>query len=158
MSYFVHIFVHILCIFCIFYILICIFLCIFFTYYLHILLHIVLHILHIIHIIWHMSLLFIFWISQSSSHHCFVPQLRAQLFTYHHLQPSLLSFPLSKEVSVKSAASLRISYGIVPVLPTGTRGNLPSMEDTGITYKTCFDSRRSYTMVDWHASNHAAQQ
>ncbi len=25
------------------------------------------------------------------------------------------------------------------------------MEDTGITYKTCADSRRSYTMVDWHA-------
>ncbi len=91
-------------------------------------------------------------------HHCFVPQLRAQLFTYHHLQPSLPSFPLSQEAPGKSAASLRISYGIVPVLPTGTRGNLSSMEDTGITYKTCADLRRSYTMVDWHASNQAAQQ
>jgi hypothetical protein len=30
---------------------------------------------------------------RSSFHHCFVPQLRAQLFTYHHLQPSLPSFP-----------------------------------------------------------------
>ncbi len=28
-----------------------------------------------------------------SFHHYFVPQLRAQLFTYHHLQPSLPSFP-----------------------------------------------------------------
>ena len=32
------------------------------------------------------------------------------------------------------------------------------MEDTGITYKTCEDSLRSYTMVDWHASNQAVQQ
>ncbi len=31
----------------------------------------------------------------SSFHHCFVPQLRAQLLTYHHLQPSLPSFVLS---------------------------------------------------------------
>jgi hypothetical protein len=95
---------------------------------------------------------------RSSFHHCFVHQLRAQLFTYHHLQQSLPSFPVSQEAPGTLAASLCISYGIVPVLPTGTRGNLPSMEDTGITYKTCTDSRRSYTMVDWHASNQAAQQ
>ncbi len=87
-----------------------------------------------------------------------VPQLRAQLFTYHHLQLSLPSFPLSQEAPGKSAASLRISYGIVPVLPTGTSGNLPSMEDTGIKYKTCSGSWRSYTMMDWHASNQGAQQ
>ncbi len=91
-------------------------------------------------------------------HHCFVPQLRAQLFTYHHLQQSLLSFVLSQEALGKSAASFLISYGIVPVLQTGTRGSLPSMEDTGITYKTCADSLRSYTMVDWHVSNQAAPQ
>ncbi len=89
---------------------------------------------------------------ESSFHHCVVQQLRAQLFTYHHLQPSLLSFVLLQEAPGMSAASLRISYGIVPVLPTGTRGSLPSMEDTGITYRTCADSRLSYTMVDWHAS------
>ncbi len=46
-------------------------------------------------------------------HHCFVPQLRAQLFTYHHMQPSLQSLVLSQEAPGKSAASLRISYGIV---------------------------------------------
>ncbi len=44
----------------------------------------------------------------------------------------LQGFPLSQEAPGKSAASHRISYGIVPVLPTGTRGSLPSMEDTGI--------------------------
>ncbi len=31
----------------------------------------------------------------------------------------------------------------LPVAPTGTRGRRPSMEDTGITYKTCACSRRS---------------
>jgi hypothetical protein len=35
---------------------------------------------------------------------------------------------------------------------------ISSMEDTGITYKTCADSRRSYAIVDWHAANQAAQQ
>ncbi len=71
-------------------------------------------------------------LGNSSFHHCCVSQLRAQLFTYHHLQPSLQSFVLSQEAPGISAASLRISYSIVPVLPTGTRGSLPSMEDTGI--------------------------
>ena len=37
---------------------------------------------------------------------------------------------------VKSADSLCISKGIVPVVPTGTSGSRPSMEDTGMTYKT----------------------
>ena len=36
----------------------------------------------------------------------------------------------------ESLLILRISKGIVPVLPTGTSGNLPSMEDSGMTYKT----------------------
>ncbi len=94
---------------------------------------------------------------ESSLHYCSVPQLRAQLFTvtYHHLQLCLLSFFLSQAAPGMSQASLCISYGIVrvPVLPTGTRGSLPSMEDTGITYKTCSDSRRSYTMV-WLARIH----
>ena len=44
---------------------------------------------------------------------------------------------------VKSADSLCISKGIVPVVPTGTSGSRPSMEDTGMTYKTCACSRRS---------------
>jgi hypothetical protein len=73
---------------------------------------------------------------------------------YHHLQQSLQSFVLSQEAPGMSAASLRISYGIVPVLLTGTRGSRPSMEDTGITYKTCAGARIHcyYTMVDWHTS------
>ena len=33
------------------------------------------------------------FLREYSFHNCFVPQLRAQLFTYHHLQPSLPSFP-----------------------------------------------------------------
>ncbi len=52
-------------------------------------------------------------------HHSLPPQLRAQLFTYHHLQLSLPSFVLSHEAPGKCAASLCISSGIVPVLPTG---------------------------------------
>ncbi len=35
-----------------------------------------------------------------SFHYCFVPQLRAQLFTYHHLQPSLPSFVLSQDANI----------------------------------------------------------
>ncbi len=41
------------------------------------------------------------------------------------------------------ADSPRIWKGIVPVSPTGTSGSCPSMEDTGTTYKTGADSRRS---------------
>ncbi len=62
--------------------------------------------------------------------------------TYHHRHPSLLSFILLQEAPEKSADSLRISCGIVPVMLTGTKGSRSSMEDTGITYNTCDDSRR----------------
>ncbi len=50
-----------------------------------------------------------------------------------HVPPPALSLPslfLLQEAPGMSAASLCISYGIVPVLQTGTRGSLPSMEDT----------------------------
>ena len=76
-------------------------------------------------------------------HYCFVPHPRAQLFTYHHLQPSPPFADLSQKAPGKSAVSRRMAKGIVPVAPTGTRGRRPSMEDTGITYKTCACSRRS---------------
>jgi hypothetical protein len=75
--------------------------------------------------------------------YCFVPYERAKLLTYHHLHPSAASFDLSQAAPGKSADSLRISNGIVPVDPTGTRGRRPSMEDTGARYKTCALSRRS---------------
>jgi hypothetical protein len=46
-----------------------------------------------------------------------------------------------------------------PGLSTGTKGSLPIMEDTGITYKICFDSQILYTMVDWQQfGNKAVQQ
>ena len=76
-------------------------------------------------------------------HYCLVPHPRAQLLTYHHLQPSPLPADLSQLAPGKSADSRRMVKGIVPVAPTGTRGRRPSMEDTGITYKTCDCSRRS---------------
>ena len=76
-------------------------------------------------------------------YYCLVPHPRAQLFTYHHLQPSPLFADLSQKAPGKSAVSRRMTKGIVPVAPTGTRGRSPSMEDTGITYKTCACSRRS---------------
>ena len=49
---------------------------------------------------------------------------------------------LLQKAPEKSADSRRMAKGIVPVAPTGTRGRRPSMEDTGITYKTCACSRR----------------
>ncbi len=69
---------------------------------------------------------------------------RAQQLMYHHLHPSLPSFVLSQQAPEKLADSLRISYGIFPVLSTETSGSCPSTEDTGITYKTCHDSLRWY--------------
>ncbi len=48
---------------------------------------------------------------------------------------------------LKAYVSLLIWKGVVQVLPTGTRGNHPSMEDTGMMYKTFAVSLRSYTMV-----------
>ena len=76
-------------------------------------------------------------------HYCLVPHPRAQLFTYHHLQPSPPFADLSQKAPGKSADSRRMAKGIVPVAPTGTRGRRPSMEDTGITYKTCACSRHT---------------
>ena len=69
--------------------------------------------------------------------------MRAQLLTYHHLQPSPLLWDLSQAAPGKSADSLRMSKGIVPVSPSGTSGRRPSMEETGMTYNTCDCSRRS---------------
>ena len=66
-------------------------------------------------------------------HYCLVPHPRAQLFTYHHLQPSPLLADLSQLAPGKSADSCRMAKGIVPVAPTGTRGRRPSIEETGIT-------------------------
>ncbi len=98
------------------------------------------HIVHIMHILDEKVVLRVFIVY---FHYCLVPQLRAQLFTYHHLQPSPLLADLSQKAPGKSAASRRMAKGIVPVAPTGTRGRRPSMEDTRITYKTCACSRRS---------------
>ena len=67
-------------------------------------------------------------------HYCLVPHPMAQLFTYHHLQPSPPFADLSQKAQVKSVDSPRMAKGIVPVAPTGTRGRRPSMEDTGITH------------------------
>ena len=90
--------------------------------------------------------------------HCFVPRPSAQLLTYHHLQPSAPSLVLSQAAPGKSADSLRISKGIVPVCPTGTSGIRPSMEETGMTYNTWDCSRRSYTMADWYLSTHSGKR
>ena len=123
----------------------------------HIILHIILHILHIdfIYILcilcisncifvayffaysvaylayWQECIFYIFW------------HMLHITFTYHHLQPSRPFSDLSQKAPGKSADSRRMAKGIVPVAPTGTRGRRPSMEDTGITYKTCACSRRS---------------
>ncbi len=43
-------------------------------------------------------------------HHCFFPQLRTQLFTYHHLQPSLPSFILSQELVKKRLESVLLLF------------------------------------------------
>ena len=131
-------------------------LCIFayyFAYLMHIILHILMHILHIsvdaycaysthctlhiVHIVHILDEKVIQRVFIVHCHYCFVPHPRAQLFTYHHLQPSPPFADLSQKAPGKSAVSRRMAKGIVPVAPTGTRGRRPSMEDTGITYKTC---------------------
>ncbi len=91
-------------------------------------------------------------------YHRLVPHPSAQLFTYHHQHLSLLSVGFSQEAPGNSADSLCITYGIVLVLLTWTRGSRPNMEDAGMTYKNCFDSMCLYTMVDWHASYQAVLQ
>ncbi len=100
------------------------------------------HIVHIVHIV--QCILCILCIFRMKKvvlrvfivycHYCLVPQLRAQLFRYHHLQPSPLFADLSQKALGKSAASRRMANGIDPVDPTGTRGGCLCMEDTGITY------------------------
>ena len=137
----------------------CVLFCIFHAAIMHIILHILMHILHIsvdaycayctyctLHIVHIVHILDEKSLSQGFivyCHYCLVPHLRAQLFTYHHLQPSPLFADLSQKAPGKSAVSRRMAKGIVPAAPTGTRGRRPSMEDTGITYKTCACSRRS---------------
>ncbi len=66
-------------------------------------------------------------------HYCFVPHERAKLLSFHHLHQSPVSFDLSQAEPGKSADSLCISNGIVPVDHTGTKRRRPSMEDTGTT-------------------------
>ncbi len=89
----------------------------------HNILHIILHILHIIidaycaycayctmHIVYIVHILdenvirrgFIVY-----CHYCLVPHPRAQLFTYHHLQPSPLFADLSQKAAGKSADAWR---------------------------------------------------
>jgi hypothetical protein len=114
------------------------------------------HILHILHILYvlHIDYIFVHIMHIHNEkvllqafifyfHYCFVPHPRAQLFTYHHLQPSPPFADLLQKAPCKSADSARMAKGIVPVAPTGTRGRRPSMEDTVITYKTCACSLRS---------------
>ena len=126
-AYFVYYFaycMHILCIlFCIF--------CIF--SYMHIvhIWHIAICILCILSILTEENVWILFFIVYY--HYCLVPHPRAQLFTYHHLQPSPPLADLSQLDPGKSADSCRMAKGIVPVAPTGTRGRRPSIEETGIT-------------------------
>ena len=64
---------------------------------------------------------------------------KAYQFTHTHVSP--LFSVLSQKAPGKSADSWRMAKGIVPVAPTRTIGRRPSMEDTGITFKTCAVSR-----------------
>ncbi len=124
----------------------------------HIILHIIFHILHIILDAYYaycayytMHIVLIIHILDekrcSQDFHSLLPLLLGPPTqgpaTYHHLQPSPLLADLKQKAPGKSAASRRMAKGIFPVAPTGTSGRRPSMEDTGITYKTCACSRRS---------------
>ncbi len=91
-------------------------------------------------------------------HNCFVPHPMAQLFMYHHLRPSLPFFVLLPRESLCFSAHLEGCCPGTALLPTGTRGNRPSMEDTGMMYKTFAVSLRSYTMVGCHTSKQAVQE
>jgi hypothetical protein len=114
--YLQHIFSILICIFCIF--------CMLYTYYYAYSSHINVHIqpiyLHIrcifcTYYLAHFAYSTYFACPFFYFDHCLVPQLRAQLLTYHHLHLSLPSFVLPQEAPGKSADFLRISYGIVPV-------------------------------------------
>jgi hypothetical protein len=82
------------------------------------------HIVHIKHIVICMlCILCIFWIKKVIirvflvyCHYCLVPHPRAQLFTYHHLQPSPLFSDLSQKAPGKSADSRLVAKDIVPGL------------------------------------------
>jgi hypothetical protein len=128
----VHIVLHIASIF--FCILFCVF-CIF--SYMHIvhIQHIAICILCILCIFTMKNILIEFFIVYC--HYCLVPYPRALLFTYHHLQPSPQLADLSQNAQGKLADSHSMAKGIVPFASTGTRGMRPSIEETGITYKTC---------------------
>ncbi len=63
----------------------------------------------------------------------FVAHFRAHVLMYHHLQPSVASSFESLDAPGKSLASFFMQYGTVPVVPTGTTGNLPRIEVTGTT-------------------------
>ncbi len=73
------------------------------------------HIVHIVHILDEKVTHRVFIVY---CHYCLVPHPRAQLVTYHHLQPSLLFADLSQKAPGKSAASRRMAKDIVPVAPT----------------------------------------
>jgi hypothetical protein len=70
----------------------------------------------------------LFQVIHCSRHYCSVPHPRAQLLTYHHLQPSRLSFVLSQTAPGKSLTLL--ACRTVSSLSGGSR---PSMLDTGMT-------------------------
>jgi hypothetical protein len=90
---------------------------------------------------------------------CLVPNPRGQLLMHHYLQPSSPFLLLSQAASEKSANSLRMSKGIVPVVSTGTsRTWRRNMEETEMTYKACNLSRRSKIMADWHLSTQAEER
>ncbi len=136
-------------------------------FFLLILWHNSLHILHILHIFWHKHFAYFayseYYVQEKSSAGvslfisiiAWFPNPVNSCFTYHHLHPSLQSVDLLQEAPGRSADALCISYCIVPILPTGTKGNSLNMEDAGKTYDTCFDSQCWYSMVDLHTSNQA---
>jgi hypothetical protein len=53
-----------------------------------------------------------------------VTHFRAHVLMYYHLQPSAASSFESHDAPGGSLASLRMQYGMVPVVSTGTTGNL----------------------------------
>ena len=71
--------------------------------------------------------------------------------TYIHFQRPLIYRRRHLEIP----KILLASQGIIPVVPTGTSGSRPSIDDTGTTYRTWADSLRSFTMEDWHCFNHS---
>ena len=107
-----------------------------------------------LHTVYILHMYNIYTIQPEENHECLqsnywqVPHFKAQVLTFHHLQPSALFFCVSQEAPGKVLPSLRMEYGCVPVFPTGTTGILPRTNVIGWRTSTALETA-IYTHKWW---------